>query len=173
MKKIEVGLGCEGLIAWVKDKLKAWDMMDYRDNEVWVVGLVSMERGKEQGRLQSMDREFHVKVWSGSYLSWRSSKVKICVDIKWLDGMNMRSFIAMDNGKGSVVGYTCWWSLFIIGSEDGDWMLACHHQHGEEMKCAKQRYFCRAFHFTGLWVVKYLIGFRVDICTIKRGILFC
>jgi hypothetical protein len=33
-KKIEVGLGCEGLVAWVKDKLKAWDMMDYRDNEI-------------------------------------------------------------------------------------------------------------------------------------------
>jgi len=42
------------------------------------------------------------------------------------------------------------------------------------MKCARQRYICRAFYFIGhRCVEKFMNGFRIDDCTIKRGKLVC
>ena len=42
------------------------------------------------------------------------------------------------------------------------------------MECARQRYICRAFHFTSHRLVeKFMTGFRIDGRTIKRGKLVC
>jgi hypothetical protein len=42
------------------------------------------------------------------------------------------------------------------------------------LECARQRYICRAFHFTGhRCVEKFMTGFRIDGHTIKRDKLAC
>jgi hypothetical protein len=42
------------------------------------------------------------------------------------------------------------------------------------MEYARQKYICRAFHFTGhRCVEKFMIGFRIDGRTIKMGTLVC
>jgi hypothetical protein len=51
-----------------------------------------------------------------------------------------------------------------------------HHRHGgwNYMKCARERYICRAFHFIGHWCVeKCMPGFRIDSHAIKMGKLVC
>jgi hypothetical protein len=50
------------------------------------------------------------------------------------------------------------------------WCMCCINDGGDEMECARQRYICRAFHFTGhRCVEKFMTGFRIDDRTIKRG----
>jgi hypothetical protein len=42
------------------------------------------------------------------------------------------------------------------------------------MECARQRYICRAFYFTGhICVEKFMTEFRIDDRTVKRGKLVC
>ena len=53
------------------------------------------------------------------------------------------------------------------------WCMCCINI-GDGMECARQRYICRAFHFNGhRCVEKFMIGFRIDGRTIKRGKLIC
>ena len=49
------------------------------------------------------------------------------------------------------------------------------HQHRRRWNgCTRQMYIYRAFHFTGhRCVEKFMTGFRIDGCTIKRGKLIC
>ena len=62
-----------------------------------------------------------------------------------------------------------WIISFVIG-----WCMCCINIGGDEMEYARQRYICRAFHFTGHRCVEKLItGFRIDGHTIKWGKLVC
>jgi hypothetical protein len=54
------------------------------------------------------------------------------------------------------------------------WCMCCIDIGGDGMECAKQRYISREFHFIGhRCVEKFITGFKIDGCTIKRGKLVC
>jgi hypothetical protein len=52
--------------------------------------------------------------------------------------------------------------------------MCCIDIEGDGMECARQRYICRTFHFTGhRYIEKFMTEFRIDDRTIKRGKLVC
>jgi hypothetical protein len=54
------------------------------------------------------------------------------------------------------------------------WCICCIDIGRDEMKCVRQRYICRAFHFADhKCVEKLMTEFRIDGRTIKRGKLIC
>jgi hypothetical protein len=116
-------------------------------------------------------------------------KIKPSENIKWLNGVKMRSQICWQC-RCQVARWKKRWRSFIAWtivkwqgwsthtcSTFGRWMSwrvdACrHHQHWNEMKmCARQRYACRTFHFTDLRLSREVLGQVYDIysLTIKRG----
>jgi hypothetical protein len=63
-----------------------------------------------------------------------------------------------------------WIILFV----DQGWCMCCINIKGDGMECARQRYICRAFHFTDYRCIeKFMTEFRLDGHTIKRGKLVC
>ena len=54
------------------------------------------------------------------------------------------------------------------------WCMCCINTGGDGMECIRQRYIYRAFDFIGhRCVEKFMIRFRIDDHTIKRGKLVC
>jgi len=49
--------------------------------------------------------------------------------------------------------------------------MCCINIGGVGMECTRQRYICRAFHFTS--VEKFMTRFRIDGHTVNRGKLVC
>lgn len=105
--------------------------------------------GEEQAKSWSMNQQGHMATWSGSY---HSRKVKPSFVLYWWSSGSTENGRTSCNGQWQKV---VWLATTIDDhcssfDEDGSWMLVQHCQHENEMECARQRYICRAFHFTGL-----------------------
>jgi hypothetical protein len=58
-----------------------------------------------------------------------------------------------------------WIISFVIG-----WYMCCINIEGDGMECIRQRYICRAFHFTSQGCVeKCMTEFRIDGLSTKNG----
>jgi hypothetical protein len=123
--------------------LPAKDQVAGMKGKLWCSMSMNWGNGEEQARLWLMDQWGHVKLWSGSYHSWRSSQNLMCVDdqVAWMMEV------------GCLCGIT---NMEIKWCEQGSSIIV--------------RHFISPLNG---WIEKCLTRSSIDSRTIKRGKLVC